>query len=662
MRTLSSPLIAAQQSPSAEPHVDVVVENSVGGVRRLDFTRIDNTSHNIAKHDAGVTGDGSVTRVRIDSGAVKQQRVTNPALGPWNSWNNLATGMGAQIACAAKGARAAVVYVDAAGTGIKLRESTDNGATYASEVAVTTAAAAVTDLAVAYKNTSGDLAIAWGAGVTIGIIKRTSGAFGGAATTSPGLSSTNGVAMTYGFDWDIAVTGVEATTLRPSLWTIVYGDGNDAALNTWGALQAQQQAESDALVTYKAPSIVFTDTYRINFVEADAFTGGATRVYRTWLHPAATFASGAFTIRTPLPVDYGGSEGLALAADAAAAGYVYETAPDAVYRAAQSQLQATLTSDVIAIEINERPYATSGHIDIDNAMASGGAGPYAGPLAPLAVGNRVAVSWGYRTTSGPQASRMADLWIAGIEHRRTGGISIMRLHVEGAWEILRRNTQRAQVVHTGGDTYFAILARIFARAGLLLTSSGVSSRATSVTPQFTIAPGMSGLQAARAALDAIADRIRLLPLAAGSLTEPLSSATTQYTFGAAHPLNDVRLIAGPPSAAEVQAFGAGAYGEAIDFPAAALGLGERIQRRDLTSTSGAAAGATAAAHLRQRALDTAAGRITVSPHCGLELLDVIDFTDALIAPTAIKRRVRAIAWRLDCVRAVYEQRIELGAM
>ena len=657
MRTLPSPLIAAQQSPSAEPHVDVVVENSVGGVRRLDFARIDSTSHTIAKHDAAVPADGSVTRVRIESGAVKQQRVSNPALGPWNAWNNLSTGMGAQVACAAKGSRVAVVYLDAAGTGIKLRESTDNGATYAAEVAITTAAAAVTDLAVAYKNTSGDLAITWGAGVTIGIIKRTSGAFGAAATTSPGLSSTNGVAMTYSFDWDIVVTGVEATTLRPSLWTIVYGDGNDVALNTWGALQAQQQAESDALVTYKAPSIVFTDAYRINFVEADAFAGGATRVYRTWLHPAATFASGAFTIRTPIPVDYGGAEGLALAADAAATGYVYETAPDAVYRAAQSQLQATLTPDIIAIEINERPYVTSGHIDIDNAS-----GTYAGPLAPIAVGNRLAVSWGYRTTSGTQASRMADLWIASIEHRRTGGVSILRLHVEGAWEILRRNTQRAQIVHTGGDTYFAILARIFARAGLLLTSSGVSSRATSVTPQFTIAPGTSGLQAARVALDAIADRIRLLPLAAGSLTEPLSSAETQYTFGASHALNHVRLIAGPPSTAEVQAFGASAFGEAIDFPTAALGLGERIQRRDLTSSTGPAASATAAAHMRQRALDTAAGRITVPPHCGLELLDVIDFTDALVAPTAIKRRVHAIAWRFDRARAVYEQHIELSAM
>ena len=85
MRTLSAPLLTAQKSASAEPYVDVVVENSVLGVRRLDFAQLDATSHTIAKHDVAVAGDGSVTRVRIESGAVKQQRVSNPAAGPWNA-------------------------------------------------------------------------------------------------------------------------------------------------------------------------------------------------------------------------------------------------------------------------------------------------------------------------------------------------------------------------------------------------------------------------------------------------------------------------------------------------------------------------------------------------------------------------------------------------
>ena len=85
---------------------------------------------------------------------------------------------------------------------------------------------------------------------------------------------------------------------------------------------------------------------------------------------------------------------------------------------------------------------------------------------------------------------------------------------------------------------------------------------------------------------------------------------------------------------EAQAFGAGAFGEAIDFASAAAGLGTRVQRRDITSTTGSAAAATAVAHLRQRALDAEAGRLVVPPHCGLELLDVVDWTDAAISSSS----------------------------
>ena len=91
------------------------------------------------------------------------------------------------------------------------------------------------------------------------------------------------------------------------------------------------------------------------------------------------------------------------------------------------------------------------------------------------------------------------------------------------------------------------------------------------------------------------------------------------------------LLSEPPRVTEAQAFGAGAFGEAIDFANAALGIGTREEQRDLTSATGATAAATATAHLRQRALDAAAGEIVVPPNCGQELLDAIDFTDALIS-------------------------------
>jgi hypothetical protein len=41
---------------------------------------------------------------------------------------------------------------------------------------------------------------------------------------------------------------------------------------------------------------------------------------------------------------------------------------------------------------------------------------------------------------------------------------------------------------------------------------------------------------------------------------------------------------------------------------------------------------------------------------------VIDVTDPMIAPSAVKRRVRRIRWRYDAHRGVYEQHLDLGPL
>lgn len=656
MRPLTSELLEAQQSASREPYVSVVVENSVRGLRRLDFALLDATAHPLARHGVAVAGDGSVTRVRMESGVVRQQRVTDPAQGPWGAWNSLGSGKGTQVACAAKGGRVAIVYTDAAGTGIKLRESADSGATYGAEVAVATASAAVSGIAVAYKNAAGDLAIAWAAGTGVAIIKRASGAFGGVSSQALAVASLSGLAMTYGADWDLVLTGVEAGTLRPALWTLVHGDGNDAPPNTWGTLLVQVRAEADAQVTYAAPAIAFTDAYRINFVESGAYAGGVTRVYRTALHPLSSFVAGAFTFGTPAPAAYTGAQGLAIAAEANGAGYAYESAPDAVYRAPQEQVLLDVTDDVIAVDVSERAHRTYGHIDIDNAD-----GAYAGAPAQLRPGNLVAVSWGYRTESGAVASRMADMWVRRVEHLRDGGLSVLRLHVEGGWELLRRSHARSQVVHSS-DSYLTVLARILSRAGLRLDANGASARAASVTPSFTVQPGDSGYDAALRALALLADRVRMRSLATAQVFEPLADDEPDYAFGATHPLHRLRASAEAAGVSQVAVVGAGVTVEAADFDDAAHGLGERALVRDRSSATAGAASATAAAVLRRHALDADAGELMAPPNCGQELYDVIEIADGLVSPDALRRRVTAIRWRFERRRAVYEQTLLLGPL
>jgi hypothetical protein len=313
-------------------------------------------------------------------------------------------------------------------------------------------------------------------------------------------------------------------------------------------------------------------------------------------------------------------------------------------------------------------------------------------------GNLVALSFGYQTASGAQASRVQDLWITAIEHRvaprglkaRATGIarrglkaratgvsgqrSTLRLHVEGGLRRLQRSMQRFHISHPGTEDYRAIISAVMLRAGLALSVTSASARSDTVTPQFHIAPEQSGAFALRAALAFLADRI--VPKASGimALHEPLASQASDYTLGGApeHPLYALTLRDEPPPVSETMALsftGANAYltGQAHDHAAGVHGLGAIARVRDLSSDTTGEVAATAAAHLRQRALDERAGELVCPPICGLELLDVLTFSDALIAGSAQTRRVAAIAWRLDRAgmrrgREVYEQRIALGVL
>lgn len=655
MRTLPAELIAAQKTASAVPYVPVTIENRIGAVRRYDYTMLDATANAITKHDVCVVADGTVMRVRIESGAVKLMRVTNPASGPWTTWTNLVTGMGAQVACAAKGTRVIVVYSDAAGTGVRYRESTDSGATFGGDTALVTAAGAITDLAVAYKNTSGDLLIAWAMASALAVNRRVGGAFGGAVTWPHAASSLNGVAVAFNLDYEIVLTGAETVSGRPSVWSVIYGDSGSVVSGTWSSLDAQVQAEATAQTEFRAPSITATDTYRINFTEVATYTGGVTRAYRTWLHPLLPYNHGRFSWRTPLPVDYAGAQGLAAAANATVTGgFIYESAPDRIQRAPRDVVVLDVSANVLSIELREDTGNARATIDLNND-----AGQYAGPASPLQLGNGVSLGFGYQTTAGAFAGSMLDLWIAAYEHRRDGGRSTLRLHLESGWDLLRRSHQRTQIVHTT-DHYGGILSAILARAGLTMATNGASTRAVSITPAFTIHAQTSGYDAARQTLSFVADRL-FMRVDAGSLfTERVAGEAASYTFGGAHQLSAIELRSEPAPVAEAQAFGAGAFGQSTDYALATHGLAPQEQQRDATSTSGAAAAATAATRIRARKLDEDAGSIVVPPHCGLELLDVIAFDDPYVNPATIPRRVMGITWRYDKRRAKYEQTVRLG--
>src|SRR5205823_4806111 len=151
MRTLSSTLIAAVQAGARTPVIDLRVNDRLGGVRRLGWRRLYGGAEPDYFHALAVAGDGGLVRARLTSaGDLYVQRVAAPGPGAgFGSWTLLETGQAtaAGVALAANGGSAYLLYVGADGRTVRLRRSSDYGASFAAAVTVVVETAAVTHLA-----------------------------------------------------------------------------------------------------------------------------------------------------------------------------------------------------------------------------------------------------------------------------------------------------------------------------------------------------------------------------------------------------------------------------------------------------------------------------------------------------------------------------------
>ena len=105
--------------------------------------------------------------------------------------------------------------------------------------------------------------------------------------------------------------------------------------------------------------------------------------------------------------------------------------------------------------------------------------------------------------------------------------------------------------------------------------------------------------------------------------------------------------------------GGNVTGVAITASEVAL-VGERLEvRHDSTIPTATAAGYAAAAALSKARLDGRRARITIPPHCGLELWDVVSLADSP-ANQATSYRVVAYTLTLDFKQGKYEHDIRLA--
>ncbi|OGO52123.1 MAG: hypothetical protein A2148_12495 [Chloroflexi bacterium RBG_16_68_14] len=647
MRTLSSTLLAAQKATSGVPYVEVKVSNRVANITRLRWAS--QYSASLPDDEHGAAADASyLHRVRVRAGTPQYER--NAGSG----WSALSAGTDAsRIAIAAvNNQRVMVVYNRAAA--IYYRESTDQGASFGSETLILTLSATPAALAVAYKNTTGDLAVIWEEGNNLKRIRRTSGAFGSAATWTRSVNSINGVTVQHSGDFHIVLTGTD-TSNRPVVSSTVLGDGFFYSVDTWAALQQIAEAETGSNVSFGAPSLAVLDTYRLVFVESYSGTTAYRRPQWTWFPPSQTFVDNAW--REPVPFDLDSDKGVAITGNTSTA---YLSRPDRTWSASLSSPSTDLTDDVLELALQLRRYRGQARVTLRNDD-----GRYnnllGGGYSVITHGAQLEVSPGYRTANGNEKSSGLKFWIDRIEHTSEGGKATLVLHASDAWALVERWRARRQHHWAAGDDSVSQIMRfVFGRAAIELQNVGVSSTAISHRPRFTIHPGEDGVQAVRRLLAMLPDTARIAGELA-YLSEPKTADASVYTYGTGHAIFRARHASQGLAANRAQVFGSGVLSERFDWPDIQDQFDRLRQVFDLNMTTATKADQRAQDTLRQEGLELILGELLTPANCGQELGDVIAVTDPNVGLSAQKYRV--VGLDLSYARgprAVYEQRLMLG--
>jgi hypothetical protein len=652
MRSLPPDLLAAQRSDSAVPYLKVTVADGIGGIARPAFERLYSGSEPDGYHAATMPGDGSLLRARVAAGRLYYQRVTNP--GPTSdfaSWTDLgAVADNADVALCSEGANVLLFYVGTNSRDVKLRESSDYGATLGSPVTIVTAPASVTWLAADVK-ADGDALLLYSVGATVYAVKRSGGSWGSPAAWTNDVAAISGLACHHADDYNVVVAGEDADG-NGFLWTAIYGDGFSEPAGVWSPLSEVMRASSGSSLAFRAPFLGWHDTFRMTFVEKCTGTQAYSRPCHSYSPATAAYVDNLW--REPVPFDLMCEYGLALAHGGSA---LWLSVPSGVWTAALDDEPLDVTADVLEAVAEERPLG--GHLRLTLRNDDG---RYT-DLPLLKPGSEVRVSPGYVTASGPKASYGPAYWIDGVEMVSGDGRAAVVLHGGDGWSALggwRARRQYSWVV--GERNVFGILRFLFARAGLEFSSVSGSSESANLYPAFTVNPGESALTAVSRLLAFLPDVIYLRGEFA-FLKEPLATEVTAYAYGTEHALLRGRYWAGAVEPNRAQVFGDGVFAERLDWPGVEAVYDRVVQVHDLNVTSVAQAEDRGDAVLRKAALAAANGEIAVPVNCGQELYDVIEVTDGGAGLSAARRRVLGLELRYSTgPRPLYEQRLRLGGV
>jgi len=347
MRELTSTLLAAQQQSVAVPLVKVEAVNMMGGVVKLDWSRLYSGSEPDYFHALAMPASGSLVRARItppaDSRKLYRQRVASPGPGSdFSPWTYTGQYNAIVVAAAALGTEVSIFWINTARE-VRRINSTDSGASWGSpELLDYSPTTAIYGIAAAYKP-GGDLALFFADQSTLYVKKCVGGQWQSKAAWDKTTGNLSGAAVVFDGDFALMLTGIDASG-NFKLWSLVYGDGAAVPAGTWSALQELAAAPSGGAFEFRQPFLDKTDVYRCFFIEKFTADESYSRPFRSQALPGAGYADGLW--REPVPFNLSSGYGMAMAHDTE---YAWLASAAGVWRALLTAPVLDLTDDVISL-------------------------------------------------------------------------------------------------------------------------------------------------------------------------------------------------------------------------------------------------------------------------------------------------------------------------
>ena len=531
MRLLSPELKAAQrQAPLAYPKLKVEIKNRRGSVVHLVWERLYTGTEPKNEHGVAMPANGNLIRIRMSQNIhlCRQTVVAPDEESDYTAWTDMGNYYGeCTIACCASGENALIFWCEDGGYKLQFIESVDSGASWGAVTDLVTLVTHPTRLAAAMKP-NGDVCLLYRTAGIITAKKRVSGSWGDpiAQTSNPDLCGN--LSLVYHDDWNVLVTGRDVDDKR-YVWQCILGDGNQATVDTWTALDPIMEMAADSVYDFWAGSLDYIDTFRAFWSERYLVITFPTRNYWTHTIPGKDFIDNLW--REPVPFNLEHSHSLALCHSAT---HAWATTADGVWRASLAETTWDITNAVVAASQNLTPKTFNSTLKTTLDNTTGTYDSFS------KLGYEIILSLGYVTTAGNEYSATPSFWITGWKFVSPpwfplhmiypyGVIGTLDIEAEDIWDHLKGwKARRPFEWAVDTKTVHELLEFVLARAGFELDEISASTAIDNFKPAFDIKEGYTGLWAVKKLLSYVED-VLIQKGAQLYLKQPLIGDTVDYT-------------------------------------------------------------------------------------------------------------------------------------